>query len=158
MNNLITIDELVRAATLRGVNFDGADPKTRIAYLTKLRLLPNAIKRKSGNQLIGHYPISAVETLDQIEKAKASGASYCDLKPTTSLPTISYQPSANFSYLAATLLAGIILGIFISRFFLFGPVAGSQQASLFVPLTTSDKSGIENLGKIIRLGDIKLTQ
>lgn len=158
MTNLIAIDDLIQTAAARGVNFERVNPRVRLAYLTKLGLIPNAVKKKVDGKLVGHYPLSVLDTLDQIEKSKAGGLAYRDIRPAQS-PLTNHQPPVNFPTLAAALFAGIIIGILVGRFILFGPVQQSSQTSLLVPISQAGyKGSAENLMKVIKFGELQLPE
>jgi DNA-binding transcriptional MerR regulator len=71
MENLISIDDIVKKAKKRGIDFGKGDPYNRLRYYTKIGWLPH-MERKDGK---GHYPDWALERLVSIEKLKAVDAS-----------------------------------------------------------------------------------
>lgn len=85
MNNesekLISIDEVVKRAKEKGVDFGKGDPKNRLRYYTKIGLIPHA-KRKSfnGSPPVGAYPESVVETLIEIDREIKEGKSVQQIK------------------------------------------------------------------------------
>lgn len=72
--NLISIDELIKAAKKAGVGFGKIDPYNRLRYYTKMSLLPHMERRKAKNgQIKAYYPAGTVQKLLTIEKLKAQG-------------------------------------------------------------------------------------
>lgn len=80
MNNLIPIDEIIKITKEAGATFGHGDPKTHLAYLTKLRLLPQAVRRKVNNKVTGCYPSFVIDTLLEIERLKDQGLTHSQIK------------------------------------------------------------------------------
>lgn len=80
-DNLISIDDVISRAKIRGVDFGKGDPRERLRYLTKIGLLPHA-KRKSFNDQSpsGAYSEYVVELLEEIDRKLKSGKSIQELK------------------------------------------------------------------------------
>lgn len=151
-NNLITIDKLI---TQTGTT------KTHLAYLTKLGILPNAVKRKINGAIIGCYPQDSVNKIAEIQQMKNQGITYSQISKTTptSIKTlkqvqgdteflIKIKPS-NFAYLTL----GLIIGILVSTLNTSG-LAAMKQAN---NIELNDKSGVylikvpkQNLDKLER--------
>ena len=76
MNELISIDKLIKTAKSKGVNFGSGDPYNRLRYYTKIGWLPHMVRKsdKNGN-IKGHYPTSCVDKLVLIEDLKSQGLS-----------------------------------------------------------------------------------
>ena len=76
MDDLISIDKLIKQAKSKGVNFGAGDPYNRLRYYTKMGWLPHMV-RKTDNKgnVKGHYPASSLQTLLFIEELKSKGAS-----------------------------------------------------------------------------------
>ncbi len=72
--NLISFDEVIRLAKLKGVDFGKGDPYNRLRYYIKIGLLPKA-SRKSFNGLAaaGALPISAVDQMVEIDQNIKAG-------------------------------------------------------------------------------------
>ncbi len=71
----IPTTDLISRARLQGIYLGSGDPVNYIRYLTKLGILPNA-QRQTVNgsaNTVGHYPISALETLKDVERRLRSG-------------------------------------------------------------------------------------
>lgn len=79
-DQLIPIDQIVQIAQQQGVTFGHGSPKIHLAYLTKLRLLPQTVRRKIGRNIKGCYPTSVIATLQKIEQMKNSGLTYSQIK------------------------------------------------------------------------------
>ncbi len=125
MGKLLAISELIELAKLRGIDFGPGNPRTHLAYLTEIGLLPPAIRRKSAQGgLEGHYTDETLGTLEKIETLKKQGLSYADitkrlgasderLKKTFS-PTYSASPlpltASPYIFLIIGLLLGFLLG------------------------------------------------
>ncbi len=71
MENLVTINEILKKAEEKHIDLGKGDPYNRLRYYTKIGWLPH-MERKDGK---GHYPIWAVNRLALIEKLKAEGIS-----------------------------------------------------------------------------------
>ena len=76
MDELISIDKLIKQAKSKGVDFGSGDPYNRLRYYTKIGWLPHMIRKtdKKGD-IKGHYPSSAIEKLLLIEDLKSQGFS-----------------------------------------------------------------------------------
>jgi len=76
MDELISIDKLIKQAKSKGVDFGSGDPYNRLRYYTKIGWLPHMIRKtdKKGN-IKGHYPSSAIDKLLLIEDLKSQGFS-----------------------------------------------------------------------------------
>lgn len=115
--NLLPIGQTINAAKNVGVTFGHGDPKVHLAYLTKLRLLPQTIRRKWGNKITGCYPSTVVETLKKIEVLKNQGLPYSQIrymlnqKPANVVPAT--LPATN-SPAVAFLLIGLVLGYILA--------------------------------------------
>ncbi|MFA6981767.1 MAG: MerR family transcriptional regulator [Patescibacteria group bacterium] len=71
MENLISIEDIIKKAKKNGIDFGKGDPYNRLRYYTKIGWLPH-MERKDGK---GHYPEWALQRLLAIEKLKAINAS-----------------------------------------------------------------------------------
>jgi DNA-binding transcriptional MerR regulator len=71
MDNLLPINQI---AKLTGTN------KIHLAYMTKLRLIPQTIRRKVNGKITGCYPESVIKQLRQIEELKSKGLTYSQIK------------------------------------------------------------------------------
>jgi|SRR3989344_1346840 len=122
--NYLTVNQLISLAKAQGVTFGSAAPKVHLAYLSKLGLIPGAVKRKYNSEVVGHYPAETLTTLSEIQKMKEKGISYSDMKffnkSNIPNPPISNQPNLNshFSILNYTIpvlifALGILFGYFL---------------------------------------------
>lgn len=100
LENLISIDELIKRAKEMGIDFGGGDPKNRLRYYVKLGLLPNAKRKRFNNnaQPEGAYPEWVLERLWQIHEKIKEGKSIQEIKreftektTPTSSPPITYS-------------------------------------------------------------------
>lgn len=73
MEELISIEKFIDLATKKGVDFGKGDPYNRLRYYTKLGLLPHMKRKVVNNEIVGHYPSYALDTLLEIEKLKSLG-------------------------------------------------------------------------------------
>lgn len=73
MEELITLENLIKEAVKNGVDFGKGDPYNRLRYYTKIGLLPHMIRKSVNGELIAHYPADALDTLIEIEKLKSLG-------------------------------------------------------------------------------------
>lgn len=79
-DRLLPIGQIIQRAKNRGINLGQGDPKIHLAYLTKIGLLPKAVKRKVTGKMTGCYPLSALSTLEQIENRKMAGQTYSQIR------------------------------------------------------------------------------
>lgn len=121
-NNLLTIDEIISKAKKMGSSLGHGDPKVHLAYLTKLRLLPQSIRKKVGNTIIGCYPEAVISQIKKIEELKASGLTYSQIRFQLNKPSIeqnfafSQRPqlfAPNYNSLSF-LIIGLILGFLLA--------------------------------------------
>ncbi len=110
--NLLPISQIVKKT--------GAD-KIHLAYLTKLRLLPQTIRRKIAGRIEGCYPDSVVSRLEKIETLKNAGLTYSQIR--FELAQETAHPQANNLLPLAYLFIGLVLG------FLLAPRAASSPLS-----------------------------
>ena len=151
--NLLPISQIIKQARIMGANFGFGDPKTHLAYLTKLHLLPQASRKKIGQDIVGCYPEYVVDLLMKIEGLRAQGLTY---------PQIKFKlenPVGNQPYVVAFLIVGLILG------YLLGMQRGStinsigSETALTVPAQitiVSDRAG-GSFQNLYRLGKVDLS-
>ncbi len=155
---LLTSDALITRAKEAGVDFGLANPKIRLAYLAKLKLIPAALRRKIGGKLTGCYPPTVVSRLKQIEQLKAHGQSYSQIRfsldSTTTLTKTSPSPS-NHTYGVAFLIIGLILGYLVAA--VRGPattpatVLGTTTSSLVKDVSASNSTLDPTTQEVIRI-------
>lgn len=75
MEELLSIEKFIELAVKKGVDFGKGDPYNRLRYYTKLGLLPHMQRKVDSGEVTGHYPLSALDTLLEIEKLKGLGLS-----------------------------------------------------------------------------------
>jgi hypothetical protein len=76
MDNLISIERLIKSAKRKGVDFGKGDPYNRLRYYTKMGWLPHTIRKKNKKgDVKGHYPSWALDHLVLIEDLKEKGFS-----------------------------------------------------------------------------------
>lgn len=76
LNELVSIENLIEQAKAKGIDFGKGDPYNRLRYYTKIGWLPHMVRKKDENGFTrGHYPISAIQQLVDIESHKAKGLS-----------------------------------------------------------------------------------
>ena len=129
MVTLLPIDQIIKTARALGISFGPGDPKSRLAYLTKLHLLPQTIRRKVAGQIVGCYPESVISTLKKINQLRTEGLTYSQIRfrlpesqelTPTALPPIFPPPSTpprrpflpasnSFSFLLIGLILGYLL-------------------------------------------------
>lgn len=120
-DQLIPINKIVKAVSESGVTFGFGNPKNHLAYLSRLHLLPSAIRRKlSDGKISGCYPESVVGTLQKIDYLKNQGLNYSQIKAQLSIINSSTQVQANKFNLALAysgpifLIIGIVLGYLLA--------------------------------------------
>lgn len=76
-DNLKKIDQIIKEAQKKGVDFGDTDPRHRLRYYTKLDLLPPAERKCFGdeNQPTGAYPAYVVDLLVEIDQELEKGKS-----------------------------------------------------------------------------------
>ncbi len=79
-DQLLPIDQIIKQSRKAGLTFGPGDPKIHLAYLTKLRLLPQTIRRKVAGEICGCYPESVIHTLKLIEELKDKGLTYSQIR------------------------------------------------------------------------------
>lgn len=110
--NLVPINQIAKAAKT---------DKIHLAYLTKLRLLPQTIRRKVSGKIQGCYPASVVALVHKIEELKDQGLTYSQIRfqltqpesvlsatPFAVAPAI-VQPTSPLALLIVGLLLGYLL-------------------------------------------------
>lgn len=112
MINLLPISQIVEKARVAGVTFGFGNPKTHLAYLTKLRLLPQAVRRKINQEIEGCYPEEVVSKVKQIEELKKQGLTYREIRfYLQALPAFSHQATSGVVFLLIGLFLGYLLAI-----------------------------------------------
>ena len=77
---LISLSELIAQASRNGVDFDGSNPKEHIFYLSKIGLLPKAVKKTNAfGKLEAHYQPNVVDLFVRIYNLKKSGLAYSQI-------------------------------------------------------------------------------
>lgn len=108
MTNLLPISQIVKATQI---------DKIHLAYLTKLRLIPQTIRRKVSDHIEGCYPDSVIPLIKRVEELKSRGLTYSQIKfhlePQVISPAPVYQtpPSNSLAYLVIGLLLGYLLAL-----------------------------------------------
>ena len=121
-NQLIPIETISKVTGLS---------KVQLAYLTKLRLLPQTIRRKIGDKIAGCYPESVLTTVSEIENLRDQGLSYAQIR--YELRRGSEKPATNFSAMAF-LIIGLVLGYMLA---VVGGISSRNQTALPVAAETS---------------------
>lgn len=76
MKKFLSIDELLKEAKKKGVDFGKGDPYNRLRYYTKINWIPHMTRKKDEEGYTkGHYPTSTVDRLVNIQKLKDLGLS-----------------------------------------------------------------------------------
>jgi len=75
--DFLKIDDIIKKAKERGVDFGSAKPRSRLRYYAKLGLIPPAERKVFGNdnQPTGAYPKYVLEILEEIDKKIKDGKS-----------------------------------------------------------------------------------
>jgi hypothetical protein len=73
VSEYISIENLIKEATKRGVDLGKGDPYNRLRYYTKMGWLPHMVRKKESgvDEVKGHYPSWAVDRLIFIEELKS---------------------------------------------------------------------------------------
>lgn len=120
--NLLSIDQIIKRARDQGAYLGHGNPKVHLAYLTKLKLLPQTIRRKTrlpdgqvGDKIQGCYPDYILPLLSQIENLRAKGLTYPQIRyqlnenQAVVTPQASISPNQNLTFLAIGLVLGFLL-------------------------------------------------
>ncbi len=128
--NLVPISQVVKAAQT---------DKVHLAYLTKLRLLPQTIRRKIGDHIEGCYPESVIPLLSKIENLKNAGLTYSQIKfQLRDEPTPAYAVAQPQSSPLVFLFIGLILGYLLAA---SRPVSPQPSTAIAVsPLDETSKA------------------
>lgn len=129
MHNLISVDELIKKAKSKGINFGGGDPYNRLRYYTKIGWLPHMVRKITKKRNVeGHYPEWVLERLKFISEWKERGLSNFEIERRIAAENIRRNFGRVFSFLntseerkraAALLIAGIFILIIGSELGLF---------------------------------------
>lgn len=123
--------------------------KIHLAYLTKLRLIPQTIRRKVDGKISGCYPLEVIDKLQKIEVLKNKGLSYPQIKWELEQPKPAFNFNWNVSPLAF-LFIGLILGYLLSggnkSSAVPSAVAGDLPKEIYL-LTVPDQN-LYKIGKI----------
>jgi len=142
-NNLLTIEEIISRTKKSGTFLGHGDPKVHLAYLTKIRLLPQTIRRKVNNKIVGCYPESVPSLLQKIENLRSSGLTYSQIRfqlsngQVVQTPAFSFRsvtnelaPIKNYSNGLAFLMIGLILGFLLAHNNSGGLVSTAKAATV----------------------------
>ncbi len=100
-DQLIPINQIAKMA--------GTD-KIHLAYLTKLRLIPQTIRRKVGNKITGCYPENVISLIPKIEELKNMGLTYSQIRYELNEIPKPLQGKQESSNPLAFLIIGLVLG------------------------------------------------
>lgn len=129
--------------------------KIHLAYLTKLGLLPQTIRRKIAGKMTGCYPDWAVSQIRKIEDLKNSGLAYSQIK--TPAPVYNLNP-------LALLIIGLLLGYILATSNPSTSLRASQQlATSFPPLDETSSTMLKVLiavpkQNLYKLGQININE
>lgn len=112
-----------------GVSFGRGNPKVHLAYLTKLRILPQAVRRKIDGKIQGCYPQSAISTIQRAEELKNSGLTYSQVRwQLSSATNYAVLPNYNLNQILL-LVVGLLLGYLIGTRQYIAPSSGLGTAA-----------------------------
>lgn len=127
-SDLLTIDEIIRRLSSNKVHF---------FYLSKLGLIPKAIRQKVRGAMTGCYPQEVVSRVATIEKMKSGGLSYAKIRNYFSAELV--VPSSTGAMVVAaslgwypflTLLIGLLFGYIVGTSFNGGRQDAFREESL----------------------------
>jgi hypothetical protein len=148
MEDLISVENLIEEAKSKGINFGKGDPYNRLRYYTKIGWLPHMVRKKdSAGNTRGHYPISALNRLLEIEKLKESGQDNADISKKLKI-TIKLGSIIDFLKTPETRTQVTILGSFIILLLILSNelgiiTLGKTKAALITdinPISTVDQA------------------
>lgn len=104
-DQLIPIKQIAKAV--------GTD-KIHLAYLTKLRLIPQTIRRKVGNKITGCYPENVISLIPKIEELKNMGLTYSQIRyelnnSGSGMPKQTQHDTSSLAFLVIGLVLGYVL-------------------------------------------------
>lgn len=104
-DQLIPINQIAKLA--------GTD-KIHLAYLTKLRLIPQTIRRKVRNKITGCYPEKVISLIPKIEELKNMGLTYSQIRyelnnSGSGMPKQTQHDTSSLAFLVIGLVLGYIL-------------------------------------------------
>lgn len=77
--NLLSIEKFIDLGRRNGAGFGEGDPKIHLAYLTRLGILPQTVKRKINGEMTGCYPENAINIVLKVEQMKSKGMTYSQI-------------------------------------------------------------------------------
>lgn len=149
--NLIPTNQIISQATKEGYDFSG-EPKVHLVYLTKLGLLPSAVKRKIDGSLTGCYPDWTIDRLLEIQKLRSEGLTFTQIRHILSnsstlqlfespTPRLSSSPTPSLLFL----FLGVILGFFLAANLYGKPAALPFSPVDKIPQKLLTSSGAEKI-------------
>lgn len=105
MDSLLPINQIAKLAKT---------DKIHLAYMTKLRLIPQTIRRKVNGKITGCYPESVISELTQIEELKNRGLTYSQIRyqldsRQNDIPVAAAAPNFAIAFLVVGLILGYLL-------------------------------------------------
>lgn len=105
MDSLLPINQIAKLAKT---------DKIHLAYMTKLRLIPQTIRRKVNGKITGCYPESVIQELTQIEELKNHGLTYSQIRYQLDSrqndgPVATTTPNFAIAFLVVGLILGYLL-------------------------------------------------
>lgn len=152
MENLISIDEVIKEAKELGVDFGRGTPYNRLRYYTKMGWLPNMKRKKSGEKgaAEGHYPEEVLQRLVLIQQLREDGYSNDEItaelekeEKLSGLRTLINTPEARTRLIVYSSFA-LLVFLIISELGLL-PFANSK-ANLIIQTTQSTPNTLLDSG------------
>ena len=117
---LISIEQLIVLLKQKNIDLGKGDPYNRFRYYTKIGWLPHMTRKKNEDGVItGHYPLSVIETIEQIENLKKEGKNNLDItniikskskEIQTIKQTISNIKNLNINYILILIIVISVIG------------------------------------------------
>ena len=104
-DQLIYINTISRLSGVRNIH---------LAYLTKLHLFPQTIRRKINGEITGCYPEHVLDALQEIENLKSRGLTYSQIKYELHKDDRNLSSNFNLQSSIVYLTIGLILGYLIA--------------------------------------------
>ncbi len=130
MTTLLSIDNVIKEAKQKGVDFGKGDPYNRLRYYTKIGWLPHMSRQRDAEGNIkGHYPSTVVDQIVLIEDLKTQG-----------LTNDEIEGKINTKNKLQTIISGITSKELRNQILLYTML-------VLLILIVSSEMGIINLGK-----------
>ena len=96
---MIKVTELISKALKEGIDFGKGQIETRVHYLTRMGILPGAIrKQEKDGSLAAYYPEESVEILRRVAQYQREGYNLTQIKLLLGRPAFAFLPTSHFPF------------------------------------------------------------